>query len=265
MKKHKKQFPLKQATTSIRAISTVITTIIVTAVLLVILVVAAFVSENILSLQLASTEFDQATTNMGLLDQVIQDAALRQGAGGYVQFNQRTGGIGMNQTANTLSIVAVAKYGNSTTWQWSSLLSLLYHGGSEVSGAAKNISGTPNLNVSISDPLSFLRVEVGQGIWVKLDYNRIRTISMGTLIANNSAYDFYDITFIHLIKGTISGGSGTVNFKVQNLNVNTTSISCPNGVTVTARLNTGQPTSVVSDPNSTVVMITEIITRVSID
>lgn len=264
MKKHDKQLHRKQATKSATAVSSIISTIIITAILLIILVVASFVSENILSLQLASTEFDQATTNMSLLDQIIQDASLRQGAGGYVQFNQRTGGIGINQTTNTISIMAVPTNGASTTWQWSSLLSFVYHGGSQVSGAATNITGTPNLNVSISEPLSFLRVELGQGVWVKLDYNRIRTISMGTLIANNSAYDFYDITFIHLIKGTISGASGTINVKIQNLNINTTSISCPNGVTVTARLNTGQPINVVADPNSTVVMITEIPILVSI-
>jgi hypothetical protein len=265
MKESQKHFRRKRATKSTRGISTVITTIIISGALLVILVVASFVSENILSIQLASTEFDQATTNMGLLDQVIQDTALRQGAGGYVQFNQRTGGIGWNEATDNISIAAVFPNGTRIPWPpWSPLLTLVYRGGSKVSGAATNITGAPNLNVSISDPLSFLRVETGQGIWVKLDYNRVRTISMGTLIANNSAYDFYDITFIRLIKGSISGASGTVNFKVQNLNINTTSIPCPNGVNVTAQLNAGPSIDVVSARNSAVVMVTEIQIRVSI-
>jgi len=86
-------------------ISPVITTIIISATLLIILVIASFVSTNILELQVASTEFEQAKTNMLLLDEVIQDVALRPGAGGYVQFNQRSGGINIINSPETLKLL----------------------------------------------------------------------------------------------------------------------------------------------------------------
>ncbi|MEM3602712.1 MAG: hypothetical protein QW222_01390 [Candidatus Bathyarchaeia archaeon] len=85
-------------------ISSVTTTIIITGTLLILLVIASFVGTNLLELYMADTEFEQAKTNMILLDKVIQDVALRQGAGGYVQFNQRSGGIGIIQTDEKLRI-----------------------------------------------------------------------------------------------------------------------------------------------------------------
>jgi hypothetical protein len=94
---------------STRAVSTVITTIILSAVLLGILVVASFVAVNILDMQIASTEFEQAKTNMLLLNDIIQDVSLRRGSGGYVQFNQRTGGIGIASTTENINVRAVAK------------------------------------------------------------------------------------------------------------------------------------------------------------
>jgi type II secretory pathway pseudopilin PulG len=246
-------------------ISSVITTLIITGVLLILLVVASFAAINILGSQIADTEFEQAKSNMSLLDEVIQDVALRRGAGGYVQFNQRTGGIGINQTTNSISLIAVDNVtGERTTLgNWSSLLTLLYHGGSQVSGAEINITGTPKLNVGMSEPPSFLRVEVGPGLWVKLDYNRVRTIPMGKTIVNNTAYDLYDITFIRLKKGNITGASDTVNFKVQNLDIITNSTVYDNRVTIYTQLNNGQTANCVVS-NSTVIMITEIPILVSI-
>lgn len=92
-------------TKSERAISSVISTVIISGILLVILVIASFASTNVLEAQMASTEFEQAKSNMMLLDQVIQDVALRRGSGGYVQFNQRTGGIGISTSTDKLSIL----------------------------------------------------------------------------------------------------------------------------------------------------------------
>ncbi|HEY9753687.1 MAG TPA: hypothetical protein V6C97_00855, partial [Oculatellaceae cyanobacterium] len=71
-----------------KAVSNVVSTIILTGILLTIFVVAMFVSTNILNAQLTSTEFNQAQSNMQLLDSTIQDVSLRSGAGGFVQFNE---------------------------------------------------------------------------------------------------------------------------------------------------------------------------------
>jgi pilus assembly protein TadC len=64
-----------------RAVSNVISTIILTGILLTVLLVAMVVSTNILNAQLVSTEFNQAQSNMLLLDSTIQDSSLRPGAG----------------------------------------------------------------------------------------------------------------------------------------------------------------------------------------
>lgn len=61
---------------------------------------------NVLEIQMTSTEFEQAKTNMLLLDDVVGDVSLRQGSGGYVQFNQRSGGIGISQDVETIKITA---------------------------------------------------------------------------------------------------------------------------------------------------------------
>ncbi len=93
-----------------KAVSTIITTIILSAVLLGILVVASFVASNILDMEMANTEFEQAKTNMLLLNDVIQDVSLRQSSGGYVQFNQRTGGIGIASIVDSINVQAVPKH-----------------------------------------------------------------------------------------------------------------------------------------------------------
>lgn len=89
-----------------KGISSIISTVIITAALLIILVVASFVATNILSLQMADSEFEIAQSNMLLLDSVIQDVSLRPGAGGYVQFNQRTGGIGVAEQTDNIMVLA---------------------------------------------------------------------------------------------------------------------------------------------------------------
>jgi len=351
-----------------RGISPVISTIIISGTLLIILVIASFVSANVLELQIASTEFEQAKTNMILLDQVIQDVAMRRGAGGYVQFNQRSGGINIiqhtetiqifgpgeqtpiinnpssvpaviwttptnaytsnNQYAYTSTANAVQQYGNygfnfvsgtpivkvevgfeaytagneeigitcswdngatwaaeynytlltsdpntvtwvdfttATTWtpekltngnfrtktkcvivggakevflDWIpvrvtyipltspipdtplSLVSLVYRGGSKVSGTDLNITGNNILNVSLTDPLGYLRIETGSGIQIKLDYFRARITNGTELIVSNVPTTFIEITFFQLEKGETTG-SGTVNVKAQNININT--------------------------------------------
>ena len=90
-----------------RAVSPVISTVIISSTLLIILVVASFISTNLLELQVANTEFEQAKTNMLLLNRMIQDVALRQGAASSIQFNQRSGGIGIYQSTENLIIEAL--------------------------------------------------------------------------------------------------------------------------------------------------------------
>ena len=97
---------LKRRFQGTKAVSSVITTIILTGILLVILVVASFVSLGILSIQVMNTEFEQAKSNMLLLEDLIEDISLRSGSGGYVRFNEQNGGIGIAKTTETITITA---------------------------------------------------------------------------------------------------------------------------------------------------------------
>ncbi len=145
-----------------------------------------------------------------------------------------------------------------------SLTSFVYRAGTQTSGTSKVLSGDNTINNKIDQPMGYLRVETGDGLKIKLDYNRVRTVFMGTIAAHNSAYDFYDITIFHLVKGDISSASDTVNVRVQNQDIRTTSFTYENGVTIVAQVDNGPTGTCVNSPAKTVVMVTEITIVVSI-
>ena len=274
MKHHIARLKHNQAAKCIRGISNVISTIILTGIMLTILLVASFVSLNILSAQLVSTEFEQAKSNMLLLDTTVQDVSLRPGAGGYVQFNEREGGIGLiNQTADSLSITATV--GEPTCIaSFNGLVQFIYSGGSLASAAVNSSSGYTSLRgdlsyayVNMTQGLGFLRLEQDNGAKIKLDYDRVRIVSTGLI---DSQTNLIQVNFLHLIKGTTSG-SGTVNVQVQNIQTNTATWQFPNGTVlftvehnttpqpVTATYNVNQPGA-----TQTVVIFSEIQIQVSI-
>ena len=281
MKQHNKRSHSHRIAANKRAFSTVISTIILTSVLLIILVVASFVSLNILSNQMASTEFDIAKSNMLLLDSTIQDVALRPGAGGYVQFNEREGGIGIYKTTDNLTISATnGSIINSANY--TNLVQLVYSGGSLASAAVdqseyNSLRGNQSTNVTLTQSLGFLRLEQFNGAKIKLDYDRVRIVSNG--IIDSQGTNLIQITFIHLINGTTSG-SGTVNVQVQNIQTNTTiwqfsspaqiSISIQPTTTTTPTAPQTQPIPgtyrdpTPADATKTVVIFSEIQVRVSI-
>ena len=274
MKQHNKRSHSHRIAANKRAFSSVISTIIFTSVLLIILVVATFVSLNILSNQMASTEFDQAKSNMLLLDTTVQDVSLRPGAGGYVQFNEREGGIGLiNQTADSLSITAMAGQTTNST-SFNGLVQFIYSGGSLASAAVNPSTGYTSLRgdlsyayVNLTQGLGFLRLEQNNGAKIKLDYDRVRVVSTGLI---DSQTNLVQISFIHLIKGATSG-SGTVNVQVQNIQTNTTTWQFPSGaISITAQHTTPQQNIIQNysvnqtGANQTVVVFSEIQVRVSI-
>jgi hypothetical protein len=420
----------KKDSKKIRGISPVVSTIIISATLLIILVIASFVATNMLELQIANTEFEQAKTNMLLLDEVIQDVALRRNAGGYVQFNQRSGGINIIQNTETLKILGppqrksgtltlrpnaagtyqnwmpygdgnahhdrtsdqnditgvqitgdeskketlnledasqtgtinnvtayirakadgtgqgegaalIWKLGSSeveaiatiiarsgfnvysatrTTdpadgnWDWADinnleigaratqlgkgetiqvsefwievnytveerelnsgsdskpLYSLVYRGGSKVSGADMILRGSDSLNVNLAGTLGYLRIKTGHGVQIILDYNRVRIIKAGVIVLGNTTASLIEITFIRLEKGSIIGSSDTVNVKVQNKNVNTiTHIYDTSDKSITFEIKLGDsispPITFTVECDKTVVLFTEILVEISI-
>lgn len=206
-----------------RGISPVISTVIITATLLVILVVASFFAINLLEIQIQNSEFEQAKTAMLLLDKTIIDVALRPGAVSSVQFNQRSGGIGLYE-GGTISITVINASSSNIIISVPQITShvIKYRGGSMVSAAEATLTNSGGLIIdNPSKSLGLVRIEAGNGVWIILDYNRVR-VTVGQL----TDLGILDIYMICLEKG-IFGGSGTVSVRVQNMgmNVDTATIS----------------------------------------
>jgi len=192
-----------------RAVSPVVSTVIITATLLIVLVVATALASSMLEIQFQNLEFEQAKTVMMALDKVITEVSLRPGAASSVQFNQRSGGVGVYRGED----VKIYVNGSVEVLSFPTYV-LKYRGGSMVSAAPTNLSGSGKLVVEAHEPLGHVRVEVGNGAWIVLDYNRARVVV-------NEELGVVDVFVIRLQPGTF-GGSGTVTIRVQNKYVSTT-------------------------------------------
>lgn len=194
-----------------KGISPTISTVIITATLLVILLVASFFATNLLEIQVQNSEFEQAKTAILLLDKTIIDVALRQGAASSVQFSQRSGGIGIYEGGK----INITVYSDSSI-RWSNTTNtyvIKYRGGNLVAAAEVNFTNPGGLIITnASKPLGYVRVEVENGVWIILDYNRIR-------ITVNQNLGTMDIYFIRLAPGFIVGSGPTI-IRVQNNSTN---------------------------------------------
>ena len=180
-----------------------------------------------------SAEFEQAKSNVLLLDSVIQDVSLREGSGSYVQFNEITGGLGIAKENNVMTI----KNGTQLVASYA-LTDLVFTAGTMTSGANSTLKGTPAINVSMQQPIGYVRVETGNGVHIRLDYNRVRVVQLGNQYIGNSNYTFSALTFVRLVQGNISG-SNTGKIMAQNLGVNTTALTYTNlktNLNITAQL-----------------------------
>jgi hypothetical protein len=135
-----------------------------------------------------------------------------------------------------------------------------------MSGSDITLRGKNSLNGSMTDSLSYLRIETGQGVQIKLDYNRVRIVETGKLFVNDtSSCNLIEVTFLRLVRGNISG-SGTVDVKVQNIGINTTPYRFVGG-TVTIQFKLGSDNvsrTFCSDASETVLMFTEIWIQISV-
>ncbi|MEM3056833.1 MAG: hypothetical protein QW639_06360 [Candidatus Bathyarchaeia archaeon] len=251
-----------------RGVSPAISAVIISGIMLIILGVASFVSMNLLELQLASTEFEQAKSNMLLLDEVIHDVALRRGSGGYVQFNQRSGGIGIQEREEDLTILVGPPGEEEVIYSVTPLISIVYRGGGSASGSEMTLRGVSSLMVNMSSMLSHVRTEFDEGICIKLDYDRVRVIDLGEFILcdgeENILHRFVEISIIRLSKGPM-GGSGTINLKAQNMGVNVTTRTYQGG-NLSIKVRKGileEGISIYSGADETVIIITEADIRIS--
>lgn len=196
-----------------KAVSPVISTVIITATLLVILVISSFIATNLLEVQIQNTEFEQAKTNMMLLNNLIADVALRQGAASSIKFNQRAGGLGIYPAQAGIEILA----GSTRLYPFKGneeFYIVKYRGGSRVSTSPAILAGPSNpekLSVDMTEPMGLVKVEVGNGAWIVLDYLRVRVVQ------NAGATHI----FVIRLEPEQLGGSGTVTVNVRNAQTNT--------------------------------------------
>ncbi len=194
-----------------RAVSPVISTIIITATLLVVLVVATALASSMLEIQLQNLEFEQAKTTMMALDKAIAEVSLRPGASSSVQFNQRSGGIGVYEgEAVTIRVYRASELALELS---NATYVVKYRGGRMVSAAPMDLSGSSELIVEAPKPLGYVRVEVGGGAWIVLDYNRARVLV-------NPSLGAVDV-FLTLLRPGTFGGTGIATVKVQSKDVMT--------------------------------------------
>ncbi|MEM1514975.1 MAG: hypothetical protein QXT26_02900 [Thermoproteota archaeon] len=191
-----------------RGVSPVISTIIITASLLIILITAFFFATNMLGIQIQSSEFEQAKTAMRLLDKTIMDVSLRPGAVSSVQFNQGSGGIGV-YGGDQINIVIL----RDSEVIWNKTITsyvIKYRGGSLTPATQMDLTNPGGLILrDPSKPLGYVRVEIGDGAWIVLDYNRV-------LVVENESLKIIEARMICLTQGRF-GGSGTVTVRVQNM------------------------------------------------
>lgn len=250
---------------SLSAVSPVISTVIISSALLIILVIASFISTNILEIQLSNTEFEQAKTSMLLLNKVIQDAALREGAVSSIRFSQRSGGIGVYKSVEKINIALMHNAQENSIYpfnEFDTFYIIKYRGGSRASAAEADLAGSPSLLVNPSDPLGYVRVEVGGGVWIVLDYLRVRVVTNVFLRIGDVNYNLTEIFIIRLELGSLEG-SGTVTVKVQNMGFNTKTFYPADGARLSIKVGERGMQLILAGSNLAL-RITEALIRVSI-
>jgi len=239
-----------------KAISPVISVVLISGVLLLVLIMATFVANNILELRVQNTEFEQAKTNMLLLDEIIEEAGLKHSSGSYAQFNLRSGAINIvkSNPGNITVLVNGQQVINSE------ILSIIYRAGSLVSSTNTSLRGVSSLIIrGAASSLGYLRIETEGGVKIKLDYNRIRIVEGET-----AEYNLIEILFFQLIRGQM-GGSGTLRVKAQNKGIFIESYTyASNTVTITVRVGSRTESyEYHGDKNTTVVTVVRSVIEIS--
>ena len=216
-----------------RAVSPVISTLILSAAVLAVTVIASFLALNILELQSQQTEFSQATSNLQILAEIVENTGIKPGSGSFIRFNQRTGGIGYEENSQPLNLV-VYNGTSSANNNWTLTnkpLNVTYRGGSLVStfnqiirpsnNNMNNLTYTQlnnNNTLIVSDqtnPFGLLTQRQLDGSWLNLDFNRVRIETGSTINVGRDQYQLVTVTFFNVTHGEFRG-SGSLDVKVQN-------------------------------------------------
>ena len=215
-----------------RAVSPVISTLIISAAILTVTVIASFLSLNMLELRSQQTEFSQASSNMQILSEIIEDTGVKPGAGSFIRFNVRTGGLGYETNpGKTLSLVILGNGGaaRNITSLTSNPLNVTYRAGRLVSTFDEAVSKLNNLEYNqingtntliipgLASPMGLLTQRQENGAFLRLDFNRIRIVNSSLVNVGNDQYQLFTVTFFNVyVKPNSFYGSSNLEVKVQN-------------------------------------------------
>jgi len=209
-----------------RAISAVISAVILTATVLVITLIAQYVATNILNQQSQDQEFDQMKNNVMLFSEVVEDVATKPGTSGYLRFNLITARPSFrlsNKISVDVDVLGTVLQGSTRSLQ-------VEGGPLEGVTGKKTISGSDQHIInSLSSRLGRAYTNQSKGAWVVMDFLRIRVINHGSFFfydtgdGTSGNLNVVEISFINMSFGTISGGSGVMNMKAQNMRLSVSS------------------------------------------
>jgi len=202
-----------------KAVSPIVPTVIITATLFVILIITSSIAVNLLELQMENAEFEQAKTNMQLLNGLIMDVALRPGAASSIKFNQRTGGIGIYLAEAQLEVTDSFGHRIYPPNNGVKFYVLKYRGGSMVTASNTTLIPQPPSKckriVSMPESLGHVKVEASNGAWIVLEYLRVRIATNNTFTIGSTTYNLTEV-FILRLKPVETRGSNVVTVKVQS-------------------------------------------------
>ena len=223
-----------------KALSVVLSTVIMTSVILSITVAALSFSENLLSMQLDSTEFEQAKNTLLTLVDMIEDISTSPLAAHYIRLNLRTSRPIFIPSASTI-LVSVS--GQGTVIQDSVGMIEIRGGPLSSAVSTKTLLGENTLIVGdISETLGRVIETQSSGSLLSLDFSRVRVTNLGCFYyydagGGSSGYlNSIRIAFIKLVIGRTTG-SNPLNVVVRcvSTQLNTITVTS-NAVTVTVNV-----------------------------
>jgi hypothetical protein len=229
-----------------RGLSVVISTVILSSTLLVIVLSASSLANQLLGGELQNAEFSQGKDVLSSLNKLVERVTSGTGSSGYIRAGFVTTYPRLEATGKTLKVFA-----NSTLLEQLNPVVVKIRGGSDVTGAFQNISGTSTpLAIGISAPMGWLFTNRTEREEVVLDYSRARCVYKGlNQLYNGTGYETFnviEVTVFNVSSGGFVNFQKTGSFVVQNLALETKQFQFNGNVQVKAQY--GSLTSIYGPP-----------------
>jgi hypothetical protein len=207
--------------------------VILSATLLAVVLTASGYANQLLRAEVQNAEFNQAKEVLTSLNKMIEKVTSNTGASGYIRSGFVTTYPSIPSTGKSLKI-----YADDTLLEEFETTTVSITGGSEVTGAFQNISGTSSpMVVGVTSSNGWLFTNRTDAEEVVLDYSRARCVYKGVVqLYNGTAFESFNVvelTGICLARGTLSfKDSGS--FVIQNQNLQTNQYKFDGNVVIRA-------------------------------